>query len=121
MTLINPGGTRTLASYQCASLWYMLAPPVGTFNVVVTFPAAMDGETAGAVSLWNVKPGAPDVSATGNSLVGAATTNITTLTANSTLVDIFGSNQAIGNLAPLATQTLRGSRMPAGPAPPRAA
>ena len=105
MTKIND--VANAASFQCASLWYMSAPPAITANVVVTFAAAMDGATAGAVSFWNVKQGAPDAFNQSNTTAGATSTSVTTITANSTVIDIFGSNQALGNLAPAAGQTLR--------------
>src|SRR6201999_312425 len=97
LTKISQGVTAA-ASYQCASLWYLSAPAVGTANVVVTFPAAMDGGSGGSISLWNVKQGAPDAFNSNVNEAGAASTSVTTLAANSTVIDMFGSGQAIGDL-----------------------
>ena len=93
------------ASFECASLWYMLAPPVGTATVSVSFGSALNGASAGATTLFGIKQAAPDAFSTGSSTTGAATTNLTTLAASSTVVDVFASGVALGNLAPAAGQT----------------
>ena len=93
------------ASFECASLWYMLAPPVGTASVSVSFGSALNGASAGATTLFGIKQAAPDAFATGSSTSGAATTGLTTLAASSTVVDVFASGSALGNLAPAAGQT----------------
>ena len=106
LTKITQAVTAAPASYECASLWYLVAPATGAHNVVVTFPAAMDGATAGAVGLWNVKQGAPDAFASNFGLL-AVSTSVTTIAANSWVVDVFGSGQALGDLAAGAGQTQR--------------
>jgi hypothetical protein len=91
--------------YQCASLWYLVAPAVGTASVSVSFGAALDGATAGAVTLFGIKQAAPDASNTSFSNSGATSTSVTTAAANSTVVDVFGSGQPLGDLAPGSGQT----------------
>ncbi len=95
LTEIAQSATGT-GSYDCSSLWYMAAPPVGTANVVVTYTGTFDA-SAGAVSLWNIKQGAPDAFNTSFSNTAATTTNVTTVTPNSTVIDIFGTGQPIPN------------------------
>ena len=107
MTEITSAATGT-GSYDCSSLWYMAAPPVGTANVIVTYTGTFDA-TAGAVALWNVKQGAPDAFNSSFSNTAATTTSLTTVTPNSTVIDIFGSGQptTVGALVPNAGQTAR--------------
>ena len=107
LTKISQATTAAPASYDCVSLWYLSSPATGAHNVVVTFPAAMDGGDAGAVGLWNVKAGAPDAFNSNFGLAPITPTSVTTVAANSWLVDIFGSGQALGNLAANAAQTQR--------------
>jgi hypothetical protein len=102
--------------FQCVSLWYRAAPAVGTATVSVTYPTTMDGATAGAVSLYNVKQGAPDASNSSSSNSGATSTSVTTTAPKSWVVDIFGSGQSLGNLAPAAGQTSRWTRDAGGTA-----
>ncbi|HZS25276.1 MAG TPA: hypothetical protein VFA30_09855, partial [Gaiellaceae bacterium] len=106
MTQITNAVT-TSTSYECTSLWYMKAPPVGTANVVATFPSAMDGATAGGVVLWNVAQGAPEAfnSNVQNASPPYASATLTTLTPNDTVVDVYDSGQGVGDLAPAAGQT----------------
>ena len=107
LTKISQATTAAPASYDCVSLWYLSSPATGAHNVVVTFPAAMDGGDAGAVGLWNVKAGAPDAFNSNFGLAPITPTSVTTVAANSWLVDIFGSGQALGDLAANAAQTQR--------------
>ena len=50
----------TGGAYDCYSLWYMVAPPVGTFNIVVTYTGTPRRQVGWGVGLWNVKQAAPD-------------------------------------------------------------
>jgi hypothetical protein len=100
----NVAGTST---YQCSSLWYLLAPSAGTANVTVTYQSSITNKTAGAVGLYNVKQAAPDASNSSSSNSGATSTSVTTLAAGSWVVDVFGSGQAVGNLTAASGQTGR--------------
>jgi hypothetical protein len=102
--------------YECVSLWYRAGPASGTATVGVTFAGTMDGATAGAVSLSNVEQGPPDASNTSFSNSGVTSTSVTTAVANSWVVDVFGSDHRVGNLAPGAGQTARWSRNAGGSA-----
>ena len=108
MTQIANAATGT-GSYDCSSLWYMAAPPVGTANVVVTYTGTFDA-TASAVALWNVDQGAPEAFNTSFNNTGVTTTSVTTISPNSTVIDIFGTGQPLGDLAPAAGQSKRDSR-----------
>jgi VCBS repeat-containing protein len=97
----------TATNFACASLWYLTAPPVGTFTVAVTYQSTITTKTAGSVSLNNVKQAAPDASNGALNDTGAASTSLTTLVANSMVVDVFSSGDTPGNLAAAAGQTSR--------------
>jgi uncharacterized repeat protein (TIGR01451 family) len=97
-------GTST---YQNVSLWYLLAPSVGTANVVVTWSATMDQATAGSFVLYGIAQIAPEASGSSYSNSGATSTNITTVADSSYVVDMFGSGQDQGDLAPGSGQTQR--------------
>ncbi len=99
--------TASGSMYENASLWYLLAPAAGTANVVVTWSSTASYVTAGAMTISGIAQLAPEASATGVNLSGAASTNITTKADSSFVVDIFASGQAQGDLAPAASQTLR--------------
>ncbi len=79
------------ASSGCTTeIWYMVAPPVGTASVVVTFSASADPSAIAAVNFTGVNQTSP-VGATASNLATTGTgitTNITTLNANSL---IFGA------------------------------
>ncbi len=106
MTKIASRVTTTASTYQCAALYYLAAPATGANTVQVNFDAAVDA-TAGAVSLYNVKQSAPDASNSSNNDSAATSTSVTTTSANSWVVDVFGSGQALGDLNSGASQTNR--------------
>ncbi len=101
---VASAGTTT---YMNVSLWYLLAPSSITANVVVTWSSTVNNATAGAVSLNGLAQIAPEASATSFNNAGATTTNITTLSENAVVVDMFGSGQDQGDLAPGSGQTQR--------------
>jgi hypothetical protein len=47
------------AYYYRSSIWYMVAPPVGTADVVVTVDGAAEGAVVGAMSFTGVHQGTP--------------------------------------------------------------
>ena len=96
LTLINSeiAGSST---YQCVSLWYLLAPDVGTHDVEVRFDGEVDEMTIGSISIYNVAQQSPEASATTAIQSGqSVTTEITVLTAGSWVVDVVGSGNAGG-------------------------
>ncbi len=103
----NVAGSGT---YACASLWYLLAPDTGTNTITATYQSSVTNKTAGSVGLYNVKQAAPDASNSSFSNSGATSTNVTTLAANSWVVDVFASGQAVGDLAAAGGQTGRWTR-----------
>ena len=106
MTLISSTSV-TGASFECSSLWYLKAPNVGTATITVTLQNAVTSVAAGAVNLWNIKQAAPDAFNVGSNTAGASSTSVTTLAANSTVIDAFASGNAIGTMAPDPSQTQR--------------
>jgi Tfp pilus assembly protein PilX len=103
----NVAGTST---YECASLWYLVAPNVGTNTITVTYQSSITNRTAGAVGLYNVRQTAPDASNSSFNNSGATSTNVTTLAASSWVIDVFASGQAVGDLAAGSGQTGRWTR-----------
>ena len=92
---INGGGTGIIQT----QLFYLLAanlPASGTFNVVVTTQGAVDGISAGAISLTGVSQTTPGPAATKVDTSGAdtITTSITTPVANAWVVDVAGSGNS---------------------------
>jgi hypothetical protein len=79
----------------CNGIFYLLDPPAGTAAVTVTFPAsqgdAIDVRQAGAFVLYNAAQSAPDVvkSAGANATTNPVVTSVTTLSANSWIVDVI--------------------------------
>ncbi|MBI5474601.1 MAG: hypothetical protein HY961_19870, partial [Ignavibacteriae bacterium] len=107
LTQIGATNAFSSSTYQNVSLWYLLAPAVGTANIVVTWPSTVSAATAGGISLSGLAQVAPEASASSNNGAGATTTNITTLSENAIVVGMFGSGQDQGDLAPGSGQTQR--------------
>jgi hypothetical protein len=107
LTKVDQAEATSSGYYQDVSQWYLIAPPVGTANVVVTWSASLTDRTAGAISLYNISQQAPEASASNSNNSGTTTTNITTLSDGACIVDMFGSGQGQGNLAPGPDQTQR--------------
>jgi hypothetical protein len=107
LTKVTQAEATSSGYYQDVSQWYLTAPAVGTANVVVTWGSSVTTRTAGAIGLYGVAQQAPEANASSFSNSGATTTNITTLTNGAWVVDMFGSGQDQGNLAPRSGQTQR--------------
>jgi uncharacterized repeat protein (TIGR01451 family) len=106
LTQIGTASAGT-STYQNVSLWYLLAPAASTANVVVTWSSAVNNATAGAITLYGLAQVGPEATATGFNNAGATSTNITTLADNAVVVDMFGSGQNQGDLAPGSGQAQR--------------
>ena len=79
-------------NYQCVGLWYLLTPPVGTFNVVVTWAGNLDDRHGGAMSLYNAAQQGPEAqNTTGLDPTVTITTAVTTVTDGAWLIDAVGS------------------------------
>ncbi len=101
--IAEPGGTEAHAE-----LWYLLNPPSGTADVVVTTSYGSGNVRdlhAGAISLEGVAQQAPEANA-GNNLIGAGpiSTNITTVSDGAWLVDAVTSGNT-GYFTPNSGQT----------------
>jgi hypothetical protein len=107
MTNVGQAEATSSGIFQDVSQWYLIAPAVGTANVVVTWPSAVTDQTAGAIGLYGVAQQSPEASATSFNNSGATTTDITTLTDGAWVVDMFGSGQDLGDLSPGSGQTQR--------------
>jgi pectate lyase len=104
---INGGGTGIIQT----QLFFLLnanLPASGTFTVAVTFQGAVDGISAGAVSLTGVSQSSPAPAATKVDTSGAdsISTSITTPVSNAWVVDVVGSGNS-GSFTPGSGQTER--------------
>ncbi|MEM2956303.1 MAG: hypothetical protein QW041_01885 [Candidatus Pacearchaeota archaeon] len=79
----------------CASLWYLLNPPVGTASIKVNYAGNVTESNAGGISIYNAKQQAPE-NYTTKYCTGCTSinTSITTLTSDSWIIDVVVS----GNL-----------------------
>lgn len=88
-------------------MWYLLDPPIGTYNIIATFGGSCDALSGGGISLYNMKQSTPEVTASNTRLtIGEISTNITTLTNNAIIIDVVG-NQDAGTTTPGGSQTER--------------
>src|SRR4029079_15971064 len=92
---ISGGGTGIIQT----QLFYALnasLPAAGHYTVAVTFQGAVDGISAGAISLTAVAQSGPEAAATRVDTSGAdaISTSITTRTANAWVVDVVGSGNS---------------------------
>lgn len=88
--------------------WYMVAPPVGTYAVAVSFAGTVSNAIAGAVSFTGVDQSNPIDAQTGGSTSNSSTvsTSIVTTTASTIVMDVF-SNSNDSSITPDASQTQR--------------
>ncbi|HYC88767.1 MAG TPA: InlB B-repeat-containing protein [Thermoanaerobaculia bacterium] len=104
---ISGGGTGIIQT----QLFYLLnagLPAAGTYNVTVTFQGAVDGISAGAVSLTGASQAAPQPAATKVDTSGAdsISTSISAPAAGAWVVDVVGSGNS-GSFTAGAGQTER--------------
>jgi len=87
-----------LGYLQKTELYYMLEsslPAAGTYTVQITYSGDIDNRNAGAVSLAYVAQLSPEaVNTNSNSEASTITTNLTTLTNGSWIVDVVGCGNA---------------------------
>ena len=110
MTKIDEQVYRTAAGGgpNQISLWYLLAPNVGTANVVATWTVAPEnGCNGGGISTHGVKQQAPEVNAKGNGSGTGATVNLTTITNNAWIFDLVNTNLGGSTFTAGAGQTER--------------
>jgi hypothetical protein len=95
MTLATAAVSDTSGSRTCNAIFYLLSPPAGTQNVVVTFPNAksstIDNRQAAAFVLYNVAQQAPQpVGAFGaDAATNPVTNSITTAADAAWVVDVI--------------------------------
>lgn len=87
-----------------AELWYLLAPAVGTFNIVISLPAAATIYAFG--SSWT---GVNQTTPLGTAVTGTGTSTTPSVTVTSavgdTVVDVLNAQQQPANLTPSTGQT----------------
>ena len=90
-----------LAGDSEASLWYLVAPNIGTANVVVTYNGSC-GIGAGAASFYNVEQISPlDGTAKDSNPTGTPTDSVTPSVDNALICDAMWTAQAGGTRSPL--------------------
>ena len=96
-------------SRMCVGLWYLLAPDVGTHDIVVTWAGNVSRRNGGGISIYNAAQQPPEAQNT-QTLTGnpsSITTSITTATNGAWVIDAVGSGSS-GNFTALeAGQTER--------------
>ena len=79
----------------CVSLWYLLAPDLGTHDVDITWNGTVSERAGGAIALYHAAQQAPEAFNTqtwASSHPTIVTTTITTLTDRAWLVDVIGTD-----------------------------
>ncbi len=96
MTLVpNSTSTEGTTYLQKTALYYLLSPAVGTATVTVTYSGSVAERSGGSISLFNVdQAGAEAVATNGNTGSNSISTNITTLTDGSWVIDVVGCGNA---------------------------
>ena len=95
-------------NFDCVSMWYLINPtgPSATVTATMATTGTTVALSGGGVVIYNVKPAAPDASASGLNETGIASVTLSTTTANSLVIDAYSSGNGLGNLAPVAPQAL---------------
>jgi pectate lyase len=104
----NSAATAGSSTLDKSQLFYLLNPAAGAHTVAVTFGGAVNGVSAGSISLSGVAQSAPTAAATNTATSGTTiSANITVSTAGSWLVDAANSGAGNATLTPGASQTKR--------------
>ena len=101
-----PGSDNTVTGYVKTDLWYLLNPPTGTYQVLVTFAGKVRSKICGSVSLSNVAQQAPAAVAV-NSVTTYETsisTDINVPTASSWVVDVVAGSSGAGSFTETAAE-----------------
>jgi pectate lyase len=109
MTAI-PNSTATAGSSTLdrTQLFYLLNPAAGAHTVAITFGGAVNGVSAGSVSLSGVAQSAPTAASINTAASGATiSTSVAVGTAGSWLVDVANSGAGTAVLTPGASQAKR--------------
>lgn len=85
-------GTET---FQCVSLWYLVAPDIGTHQVDVVWAGHVDNPSAGAISIYSADQHAPEAH-NSKTLDDATTitTEVATLSNGAWVIDAVGSGNS---------------------------
>ena len=104
----NSAATAGSSTLDKSQLFYLLNPPAGAHTIAVTFGGAVNGVSAGSISLSGVAQSAPTAAAINTATSGTTiSANITVSTAGSWLVDAANSGAGNATLTPGASQTKR--------------
>jgi len=104
----NSAATAGSSTLDKSQLFYLLNPAAGAHTVAVTFGGAVNGVSAGSISLSGVAQSAPSAAAINTATSGTTiSANIAVSTAGSWLVDAANSGAGNATLTPGASQTKR--------------
>jgi hypothetical protein len=104
----NSTATAGSSTYDRAQLFYLLNPASGTNTISVTWGGAVNGISAGSISLAGVAQSAPSTAAINSATSGnTISANIAVATAGSWLVSVANSGASNATLTPGSTQTKR--------------
>lgn len=93
------------SSSHHVNLWYLLAPAVGTANIVFTLTSGVASIFGGGANFTGANQGAPTTATANSSGSGVRSLNITTTVADTMLVDVFAQANATSTITPDAAQT----------------
>lgn len=100
--------TVITTQYNDAEIWYLVNPPSGSANIVVTLSGSASYVVAGAVSYTGVDQTTPIPTTASNDGTGSPAISITTANANSWIVDTLSySNTTSVSPSPNSGQTQR--------------
>lgn len=112
LTAVTGGGVSTGGTIR-SELWYMLAPPTGSFTVNVTLSGSATNVIGGSVSFSNVDQATPLGTATTNTGTGASSSVPITLSSTQVGVESLGQSGAISQTVK-SGQTQIGSSITSG-------
>jgi len=98
------------ADKNAVELWYLLAPNVGTANVVITLTGALataSGLLGGAITINGATQQAPEASDTASGTSTTASVAITTITNNAWVIDAVATDSSSNDMTVGAGQTER--------------
>lgn len=99
LTLANAQNSTTGSRYESAEIWYLVNPPEGTFNIVVTYQSSVNFAAIGGMSFHGVDKKSPLDSTAGQTYTTLEgnpwTVSITTITNNCLLINsIYNSSDS---------------------------
>lgn len=85
-----------------SELWYLLNPPVGTANIVASFPDAGNSENVlFGIDIWNAKQVAPEATGSAGTLnSNSVSTTVTTVKSTALIFAMYANNNQTWDITP---------------------